>query len=120
MPAVPALGSATSGVGPAPIVESALIASARNGDEAAWTQLVDLHLEAVWMAAQALSLPEAAAEDVCGLVWLRLAQRLGTAESPLRPWLLAEVAGEASRRHMADTPDHTVVVLEPKLRSALA
>jgi DNA-directed RNA polymerase specialized sigma24 family protein len=109
MPEVPADSTAATAASLAR--ETGLIDAARGGDESAWTELVDRHLDTVWSAALALGLPEIEAEQVCGLVWLRLAQRLTTAPTPLRPWLLEAVELEASRRHMALAPRNSTLVM---------
>jgi DNA-directed RNA polymerase specialized sigma24 family protein len=92
--------------------EPDLIAAAAAGDLDAWSHLVDSHLSAVWATARAFGLPDEAAENVCELVWLRLAQRLGDAPTPLRPWLLSIVESDASRWHsqQADAANNVVVL----------
>jgi DNA-directed RNA polymerase specialized sigma24 family protein len=92
--------------------EADLIAQAATGDVDAWSRLVDGHLPAVWATARAFGLPDDAAEDICELVWLRLAQRLSSAPVPLRPWLLSIVESDASRWHsqQADAAGNVVVL----------
>ena len=84
--------------------EAALVARARQGDEAAWTALVRRHQEPVFRLAYLMlgARPDetAAAEDVTQEAFVNAYLKLDQFEDgrPLRPWLLAIAANLARNR----------------------
>lgn len=84
--------------------EAALVARARQGDEAAWTALVRGHQEPVFRLAYLMlggaRETAAAAEDVAQETFVRAYENLDRFEDgrPLRPWLLAIAANVARNR----------------------
>lgn len=84
--------------------EEALVARARQGDEAAWTALVRRHQEPVFRLAYLIlgARPDetAAAEDVTQEAFVNAYLKLDQFEDgrPLRPWLLAIAANLARNR----------------------
>jgi RNA polymerase sigma factor (sigma-70 family) len=77
----------------------ALVAAAREGDEAAWAELVDEFGGLVWSIARAHRLSPADAADVSQTAWLRLAEHLGRIREPERvgAWLAATARNECLR-----------------------
>ena len=77
----------------------ALVAAAREGDEAAWNELVDEFAGLVWAIARAHRLSAADAADVSQTTWLRLAEHLGRIREPERvgAWLAATARNECLR-----------------------
>lgn len=74
-----------------------LLARAVDGDEAAWSQLVDLHVHEVWTWAVDAAGPTDA-PSVCEMVWLRLADCLSdVVDAPLHVWLQRAVVEESRR-----------------------
>ncbi|MGF1597005.1 MAG: RNA polymerase sigma factor [Acidimicrobiales bacterium] len=69
-------------------VEGAVLA-ARNGDPAAWRQLVDGHTGLVWSVVRGFRFDDETAKDVFQTVWLRLAEHLDRIREPskLAGWL---------------------------------
>lgn len=100
------------------MTEADLVSRAHAQDELAWTELIDRHLPAVWSATQALQLPESAGQQICQLVWLRLAQQLGASPVPLRPWLLHIVESEANRWHRRQSAARNAVVVIEEVPAA--
>jgi len=70
--------------------DAALILQARQGNEAAWVQLMRLHQEAVFRLAYLILGDAADADDVAQDSFIRAYQKLDQfdAERPFRPWLL--------------------------------
>ena len=92
---------------PVPVVpsERSLLLRASTGDVDAWEVLVDAHLAQVWRWAVADSVDRSRAEEVCELVWLRLAETLPQrVREPLLPWLRRTVAREAARGCAVSVP----------------
>ena len=77
----------------------ALVAAAREGDDAAWAELVDEFGGLVWSIARAHRLSPADAADVSQTTWLRLAEHLGRIREPDRvgAWLAATARNECLR-----------------------
>jgi RNA polymerase sigma factor (sigma-70 family) len=67
----------------------ALVQRARDGDPAAWDQIVERYAALIWSTCRRFGLSGAQAEDVGGNVWLRLVERLDTLREPaaLPGWL---------------------------------
>jgi RNA polymerase sigma-70 factor (ECF subfamily) len=82
------------------VSESDLIASARQGDVAAWEALVGDHQEAVFRLAYLLLADADEAQDVAQDAFVRAFRALGRfdASRPLRPWLLRITANLARNR----------------------
>lgn len=59
-----------------------LVERARDGDQAAWNQIVDRYATLVWSVCRRYNLAGSDAEDVAASVWLRLVERLGTIREP--------------------------------------
>lgn len=76
-----------------------LVASARDGDEAAWQQLVDRHARLVWSVVRGFRLGQAEASDVAQTVWLRLVENLPGIRDPagLPGWLATTARRESLR-----------------------
>src|ERR1700722_16034980 len=68
---------------------SALIGRAGDGDEAAWSAIVDRFSGLVWATTRAHRLSTAEAADVTQTTWLRLLENLGRIRDPdrLGAWL---------------------------------
>ncbi|MDT3439389.1 MULTISPECIES: RNA polymerase sigma factor [unclassified Pseudofrankia] len=66
-----------------------LVERARDGDQAAWNQIVDRYAALIWAICRRHGLGGADAEDVAATVWLRLVERLATIREPaaLPGWL---------------------------------
>ena len=83
--------------------------------EEQWEHLVGAHADSLWRFALNLGLAEPAAEAVCELAWLRLAQRWspigGHSDEQVREWLEETVCWE-SRAYRRQTPE----VRRPRLR----
>lgn len=80
-----------------------MITRASQGDEAAWTQLVSEHQQAVFRLAWLLTGDANEAEDVAQEAFIRAYQALGRFDStrPLRPWLLRITSNIAHNRRRA-------------------
>lgn len=67
------------------------------GDNDAWTELVERLSPAIWGAARSFRLNKAQAEDVFGTVWLRLLERHETIRDPerLAGWIATTARNEA-------------------------
>ena len=78
---------------------AALVRAAGDGDQAAWTALVDRFSGLVWAVARAHRLSQADAGDVCQTTWLRLVEHLGSIREPARvgAWLSATARHECLR-----------------------
>lgn len=78
--------------------EATLVRRSAAGDAASWELLVGRHAAATWRWAASACVDEQQALQVCGVVWLRLAEAVGGLGSrPVGPWLRAGVEQEASR-----------------------
>lgn len=77
----------------------ALVASAADGEAAAWEALVDRYAGLVWGVARALGLDAVDAADVSQTTWLRLAEHLPRLREPERvgAWLAVTARREAVR-----------------------
>ena len=73
-----------------------IVASAANGDQAAWTALVDRFAPLVYGIARSFRLPAAEAEDVSQTVWLRLVEHLARLRDPdhVGAWLASTTRNE--------------------------
>jgi RNA polymerase sigma factor (sigma-70 family) len=76
-----------------------LARAAADGDEGAWTALVEGFSGLVWSIARGYRLAAADAADVFQTVWLRLAEHLGRIDDPERvgAWLATTARHEALR-----------------------
>ena len=78
---------------------------AADGDQAAWGDLVESQVAAMWWLATLVTRDQVAAAAVCEVVWLRLAQALPLpASEPVRSWLgraVWEEAGSTGTRTLA-------------------
>ena len=77
----------------------ALVVAARDGDESAWSELVDEFGSLVWSIARAHRLSSPDAADVSQTTWLRLAEHLTRLREPERVggWLAATARHECLR-----------------------
>jgi RNA polymerase sigma-70 factor (ECF subfamily) len=89
--------------GEAQVSEAGLIASARQGDEAAWEALVRQYQEAVFRLAYLLLGDADEAEDVAQEAFIRAFRALDRFDMsrPLRPWLLQITANLARNKRRA-------------------
>jgi RNA polymerase sigma-70 factor (ECF subfamily) len=80
--------------------EARLIALARQGQEAAWEEIVRHHQEAVFRLAYLIAGDAADAEDVAQSVFIRAYLKLDQYDDsrPLRPWLLGITANQARNK----------------------
>lgn len=80
--------------------EANLINQARQGDEAAWLQLINQHQEAVFRLAYLLLSDADEAQDAAQEVFIRAFRSLDRfdAQRPLRPWLLRITTNLARNR----------------------
>jgi RNA polymerase sigma factor (sigma-70 family) len=67
----------------------ALVDRARDGDKAAWDEIVERYAPLVWSVCQRYRLAPADTDDVGAVVWLRLVERLDSIREPaaLPGWL---------------------------------
>jgi RNA polymerase sigma factor (sigma-70 family) len=67
----------------------ALVDRARDGDQAAWDEIVERYAPLVWSVCQRYRLSQADADDVGAIVWLRLVERLDSIreQAALPGWL---------------------------------
>lgn len=85
--------------GDEPPTAGALIARARDGDQAAWNALVDRYTNLLWGVARAHRLSTADGAEVVQTTWLRLVENLGRIQDPERlPGWLATTARRESLR----------------------
>lgn len=99
--------------------DAAVVARCRQGDEAAWNELVERFSRYVYaICVQAYGLRDADAEDVFQDVWARVWDRLDTLRSDdaVRPWIAQMTRRCCVDRHRAgartelvDDPDELVV-----------
>jgi RNA polymerase sigma factor (sigma-70 family) len=87
----------------------ALVARARRGDSAAWSELVDRYAGLVWSVCRRYRLSDADAADASQTVWLRLTEHLDEIRNPagLASWLCT-TAGRACLRIIEDRRRQTV------------
>jgi len=73
-----------------------LVARARDGDQAAWDQIVERYAPLVWATCRRYGLSGVDIDDVGACVWLRLVERLDTIRDPaaLPGWLATTVRRE--------------------------
>ena len=85
---------------PADAAEAVLVGRARDGDAAAFGELVTMHQQAAFRVAYVLTSSTAEAEDAAQEAFVKayLALDRFRAGSPFRPWLLAIVGNEARNR----------------------
>jgi RNA polymerase sigma factor (sigma-70 family) len=78
---------------------AALVTSAREGDEAAWSRLVELFTPLVRAITRGYRLGERDAEDVGQVVWLRLVEHIDRLRVPeaLPGWIATTVRHECAR-----------------------
>ena len=83
--------------------EDALVERARRGDEAAFEELVQRHMEVAFRTAYLLTGSAAEAEDSAQDAFVKAHAALGRFRpgSPFRPWLLRIVGNEARNRRRA-------------------
>jgi len=101
--------------------DATLVVAIRGGDSAAWGTVFDLHREAVWRTALAITRRHSDAEDVLSATFLRAVESIDQLQSPerLRPWLLSIARRRAldtlrpSRRK--ETPSEEVGLYEPSV-----
>jgi RNA polymerase sigma factor (sigma-70 family) len=76
-----------------------LVRAAADGDQGAWSDLVDRFTPMLWAVARSTGLNAADAGDVCQTTWLRLLEHLDGIEQPERVggWLATTVRREAIR-----------------------
>lgn len=81
----------------------ALVASAADGDETAWSALVDAYSGLVWAVARGVGLGRADAADVSQTTWLRLAEHVRSIREPasVGAWLATTARREALRTAQA-------------------
>jgi RNA polymerase sigma factor (sigma-70 family) len=99
----------------------ALVARARDDDQAAWNAIVERFAPLVWAVCRRYRLSRADAEDVWASVWLRLVERLDTLREPraLPGWLATTASHEcltvlrARKREVPITDDITVDETSP-------
>jgi RNA polymerase sigma-70 factor (ECF subfamily) len=85
--------------------ESALIARAKEGDIAAYEEVVELHQATAFRVAWLITRSSADAEEVAQDAFLKAFRALGRFRegAPFRPWLLQIVANEARNRRVAES-----------------
>lgn len=79
-----------------PLTNGELLVMAREGDRAAWEQLVQRHTRLLWAVARGFRLSAADSADVVQTTWLRLAEHLHRLHSPeaVSGWLATTVRTE--------------------------
>jgi RNA polymerase sigma factor (sigma-70 family) len=90
-----------------------LLASAADGDQAAWNTLVARYNSLLWSVARGYRLDTADAHDVVQMTWLKLVEHLDRIEDPARlpGWLATTVRRECLqmlRRSRRDQPTDVV------------
>jgi RNA polymerase sigma-70 factor (ECF subfamily) len=87
------------------IEEAALVARAKDGDLAAYEELVELHQGTAFRVAWLITRSSADAEEVAQDAFLKAYRALDRFRdgAPFRPWLLQIVANEARNRRVADS-----------------
>lgn len=76
-----------------------LLTAAADGDSVAWSSIVDRYERLVWSVVRGYRLGEAASNDVCQTVWLRLVEHCDRIRDPERlpGWLSTTARNEALR-----------------------
>ena len=82
---------------------SSLVQAAANGNEPAWSALVDHFSGLIWSVAGAYGLPRADVDDVAQVTWLRLVEHLDDVRDPTRlgAWLVTTTRRECLSRARA-------------------
>ena len=77
-----------------------LVSRSRQGDQRAWSAIVDRFSGLVWSVARSFGLPRSEAADVTQTTWLRLAEHLDRIQNPerLAAWLVTTARREAMRQ----------------------
>ena len=94
--------------------ERVRVLAAREGDEHAWSQLVDRFAPLVWSIARSFRLDHSSADDVFQEVWTQLSRNVGSIREPSRiaGWLSTTARNEAlrvARRRERERPDSGLV-----------
>ncbi len=95
---------------------TALVISARTGDEQAWDDLVERYAPLIWSICRRYGLGRADAEDAGQSVWLRLVDHLASIRDPaaLPGWLATTTQRECARVRRAarnqETPGHPLEI----------
>ena len=94
-----------------------LVRAAAEGDQAAWSEIVDRFQGLVWATARAHRLSRADAADVAQTTWLRLVEHLGRIREPERlgAWLATTARRECLRHirlHGREVPSDEADVFE--------
>jgi RNA polymerase sigma factor (sigma-70 family) len=102
----------------APVSVAELVASAADGDQAAWDSLVSRYAGLVWSIARSHRLGPADAADVSQTVWLRLVEHLRSLRDPehVGGWLATTTRHECLRvirRAGRELPDEDAAVEMP-------
>lgn len=73
----------------AELTDGDLLRAARDGDDAAWAELVDRFTPMVWRIARGFRLDHASSSDIVQAVWLALAEHAASVRDPqaVRAWL---------------------------------
>ena len=95
-----------------------MVERAKNGDKAAWDEIVDRFSSLVWSVCHKYRLSEPDAQDVGGIVWLRLIENLAGLREPaaLPGWLATTTARacvEVYRRNRRQIPRDTMDLTIP-------
>ena len=127
-------------MGDRPLGDSELARQAKQGDRAAFTQLVEMHREVAFRVAYVITGSAVEAEDAAQEGFVKAFSSLGRfrAGSQFRPWLLRIVANEAKNRRRSSgrrlvyetkagrqvtsgdaVPSPEVVIEESEIRTAL-
>ena len=90
-----------------------MVERASNGDKAGWDEIVERFSSLVWSVCHKYRLSEADAEDVGGIVWLRLIENLNGLREPaaLPGWLATTTSRacvEVYRRNKRQIPRETM------------
>jgi RNA polymerase sigma-70 factor (ECF subfamily) len=93
--------------------ETALVAALKDGDEAAFADLVDLHTPAMLRVARGYVPSREIAEEVVQETWIALLKGIRSfeARSSLRTWLFTILINTAKRRGVRERRDADVAVL---------
>jgi RNA polymerase sigma factor (sigma-70 family) len=101
-----------------------LVTRAANGDQGAWSALVDRYAPLIWSICREHSLGDADAHDVGQAVWLQLVNQLGDVRDPaaLTGWLAATTRRECGKVQRAarepKTGEHELPAAEYELPAA--
>ena len=93
---------------------SSLVQAAANGDDHAWSALVDQFSGLIWSIAGAYGLARADVDDVAQVTWLRLVEHLDDLRDPARvgAWLVTTTRRECVRTLESDSPSPESAVLQ--------